>query len=63
MDLTYLYPKGMADYFFDTSVMFASLRNCFQNRNIFNLGLTSEVDIFPKVTQGSFLEKFGSRNF
>jgi hypothetical protein len=47
-DLTTFFPNGMADYFFDTSVMFSSLKKCFGDKNIFNLGKNSEVDIFPK---------------
>lgn len=47
-DLSSFFPNGMADYFFDTSVMFSSLKKSFGHKNIFNLGKNSEVDIFPK---------------
>jgi hypothetical protein len=39
----------MGDYLYDIAEMHLSLRRCFKNKNILNVGLGSEVDSFPKI--------------
>lgn len=57
-----LYPNGIADYFAELSEMFLSLRRSFSNTEIFNLGLHSEVDAFPKATEDTLWHKFIIQN-
>ena len=57
-NVTGLYPNGMADYFAEVSEMFLSLKRCFSNVQIYNLGLTSEVDAFPKPGKSSPLYRY-----
>ena len=48
-DLTKYYTNGIGDYLYDLAEMHLSLRRCFKGKNIFNVGLGSEVDSFPKI--------------
>jgi hypothetical protein len=48
-NLTKYYTNGMGDYLYDIAEMHLSLRRCFKNKNILNVGLGSEVDSFPKI--------------
>jgi hypothetical protein len=52
-NLTHLYPNGIEDYFYTLSLVFGTLRTCFGNEKVLNLGLNSEVDCFPKVNADS----------
>jgi hypothetical protein len=48
-DCTSHYPKGIGDFLYDYSELFLSLRRSFHPYDITNLGLSSEVDAFPKI--------------
>jgi len=58
VDISTLYPNGIADYFAELSEMFLSLRRSFSDTEIYNLGLRSEVDAFPKATEDTIWHKF-----
>jgi hypothetical protein len=52
-DLTKLFENGIADYFYGLSLSFLSLKKSFGNLQITNLGINSEVDCFPKISNTS----------
>jgi hypothetical protein len=54
IDLTSFFPKGIGAYFYELSILFLTLKRCFSNSNIVNLGVSSEVDAFPKIKPGDF---------
>ena len=58
VNVTDIYPNGIADYFTELSEMFLSLRRCFRGTQIYNLGLQSEVDAFPKATKDTLWSKY-----
>lgn len=58
VDVSTLYPNGIADYFAELSEMFLSLRRSFKDTEIYNLGLRSEVDAFPKATKDTIWHNF-----
>jgi hypothetical protein len=58
MNITKIYPNGISDYFAELSEMFLSLRRSFKGSNIYNLGLESEVDAFPKATRDTLWSEF-----
>lgn len=48
-NLSSYFNEGIFDYFYDLSEAFRSLKFCFGQFPITNLGLNSEVDCFPKI--------------
>ena len=58
IDVSKLYPNGIADYFAELSEMFLSLKRSFKGTKIYNLGLRSEVDAFPKATKDTLWSEF-----
>jgi hypothetical protein len=61
INISAIYPNGIADYFAELSEMFLSLRRSFKGTKIYNLGLQSEVDAFPKATRDTLWSEFTIR--
>jgi hypothetical protein len=54
-DITHHFPNGIADYFYDVSLCFATLSRCFRSDKIFNLDPESLVDSFTKISQSPLI--------
>ena len=48
-DISVGYPNGMCDYLADYASLFYTLRRCFESKQIINLAIDSELDVFRKI--------------
>jgi hypothetical protein len=48
-DISVGYPNGMCDYLADYASLFFTLRRCFESKQIINLAINSELDVFQKI--------------
>lgn len=50
-DLSHFYPNGLVDYFGELASIHLSIKKCFKNFDVLNLGTDSETDSFRKITR------------